>query len=121
MSTQKSVMLIFGTIVAEKRKMLGMSQEFLAEQVGISQESLSRMEKGVIAPRFERLQLFADALKCPIADLFCAPQDVNDRASAIAKVIAPLSEEGQSELMHIIARMVSLVLISKENNLDEDY
>ena len=67
--TQKTVMVSFGAIVSERRKLLSMSQETLAERVGISQESLSRMEKGFIAPRFERLQLFADALGCSISDL----------------------------------------------------
>lgn len=36
-----------------------MTQETLAETLGISQESLCRMEKGLIVPRFERLFDFA--------------------------------------------------------------
>lgn len=42
--TKKPVMVAFGAIVSERRKLLGISQEILAERVGISQESLSRME-----------------------------------------------------------------------------
>lgn len=105
---QKSVMAAFGTTIAEKRKLLGISQEKLAEQVGISQESLSRMEKGFIAPRFERLQLFADALECSIPDLFQSLGKASDRAATIERIISPLADNAQKEIIAIVAKMVHL-------------
>ena len=105
----RSVVKEFGVIVAEKRKLLGISQESLAEKVGISQESLSRMEKGYIAPRFERLQLFADALQCSIPDLFRVQGDQSERAAVIEKIISPLPDAKQKELIEIVARMVMFI------------
>lgn len=104
----RQVAKVFGTIIAEKRKVLGMSQELLAEYVGITQESLSRMEKGLIAPRFERLQRFADALQCSISDLFQTQCTVNDRAAVIEKLIATLPDSKQSEIIEIVARIAAL-------------
>lgn len=103
----KKLAHIFGAIVAEKRRQLGLSQEILAEQLGISQESLSRMEKGVIAPRFERLQAFAQALHCPVADLF-RENTTHERAVMLENILSPLSDTLQQELMEIIVKLVAL-------------
>lgn len=65
-----SLTRLVGRNIYSKRKRLGLTQEELAERIGIGQQSLSRMEKGRIAPKFERLQIIADTLMCPIADLF---------------------------------------------------
>jgi len=106
---QKPVMALFGAIISERRKLLGMSQEFLAERVGISQESLSRMEKGCIAPRFERLQLFADALGCSIPDLFQEQTETSGKAAMIEKMLSPLSDCEQKEIVTVVARIVALL------------
>ena len=107
--TQKPVMASFGAVVSERRKLLDMSQETLAERVGIAQESLSRMEKGFIAPRFERLQLFADALGCSIADLFRSQNHPGDRAATLEQIIAPLSDYEQRELVEAVAKIAALI------------
>lgn len=65
-----SLTQLVGRNIYSKRKRLGLTQEELAERIGIGQQSLSRMEKGRIAPKFERLQIIADTLGCPVADLF---------------------------------------------------
>ena len=73
----RHVARLFGERIAAKRKEKGITQEALAEKLGISQESLCRMEKGLISPRFERLLDFSQALDCPIADLFAKPLGKN--------------------------------------------
>jgi transcriptional regulator with XRE-family HTH domain len=105
----KPVMAAFGTVVSERRRLLGMSQETLAERVGISQESLSRMEKGFIAPRFERLQQFADALECSIPDLFRAQRGASERAAIIEQILSPLPECEQREIIAVMAKIVALM------------
>ncbi|MCL1915156.1 MAG: helix-turn-helix domain-containing protein [Desulfovibrionaceae bacterium] len=106
---RKPLASLFGGLVSVKRRQLGMSQEALAGLVGISQESLSRMEKGVIAPRFERLQNFADALGCEVADLFRLPKAPEGRAAALARTIRPLSEQEQNSLLEIITGITRIV------------
>ena len=106
--TQKPVMASFGATVSERRKLLGMSQETLAERVGVSQESLCRMEKGFIAPRFERLQLFADALGCSISDLFRTQSQVSEQSATLEQIISPVSDHEQREVVEIVAKIVAL-------------
>ncbi len=101
-----------GRIISEKRKRMGLSQEGLAERVGISQESLSRMEKGSIAPKFERLQAFADALECQVADLFLAVEgDESEHARVIVKVVNALPKEAQGDIADIVKKVVKLMRI----------
>ncbi len=71
----KNLTQLLGRNIQQKRKRLGLTQEELAERVNIGQQSLSRMEQGHIAPKIERLQLFADTLGCPVADLFRSEEE----------------------------------------------
>ncbi|MCL1889012.1 MAG: helix-turn-helix transcriptional regulator [Desulfovibrionaceae bacterium] len=106
---RKPLAALFGGLVSVKRRQLGMSQKALAGLLGISQESLSRMETGMIAPRFERLQDFADALGCEVADLFRQPRATEGRADALARTIRPLSEQEQNSLLEIIIGITRIV------------
>ncbi len=47
---------IFGNNIRKRRKGLYLTQVELAERLGIGQQSLSRIERGVTAPKFERLE-----------------------------------------------------------------
>jgi len=117
--TQKPVMASFGAAISERRRLLGISQETMAERVGISQESLSRMEKGFIAPRFERLQLFADALGCSIADLFREQREAREWAATLEKILSPLSDCEQQELMAVVAKIVTLITLRRSAEYHE--
>ena len=46
-----SILLVLGQNIAEQRKKLHLSQKDLAHQLGITQDALSRIEKGKWRPR----------------------------------------------------------------------
>lgn len=50
--SHRSIQELVGKNIARRRKLLEMSQEKLAEKIGVAQESLSRMEQGRMAPKF---------------------------------------------------------------------
>jgi transcriptional regulator with XRE-family HTH domain len=81
----------------------------MAERVGISQESLSRMEKGFIAARFERLQLFAEAMGCSIADLFRVQSGPSELAATLEQILTPLSDCERRELIEAVAKIAALI------------
>ena len=58
-----------GVLIAARRKSIGLTQGKLAEQIGIEQESMSRIETGDITPSLSRLISLADALDCSIETL----------------------------------------------------
>ena len=55
--------------------MRGWNQTEFAERLGIGADSLSRMERGLVAPRFSRLELIANTLECSVAELFMTQSD----------------------------------------------
>ena len=79
MADSKRVQIQLGRNIVMHREKLGLSQKLLAVKLGITQESLARMEKGVIAPRVARLEDIARELKCTMASLFREGEDVPDR------------------------------------------
>jgi len=91
-----------------------MTQERLAKMVGIGQQSLSRMEQGHIAPRFERLQGFAKALGCTVTDLF-KQEDEEALQASIDDIIRPLSTASQQTLDNALSE-ISRAMLKLERN-----
>ena len=94
-----------GANIAAYRKLKGWTQAQLGEILGIGTDSLCRIERGTMAPRFQRLEDIADALGCTVSDLFRTPEEIlstydlrNDKAEDelpldIPSTIARLSEQ----------------------------
>ena len=94
-----------GANIAAYRKLKGWTQAQLSEILGIGTDSLCRIERGTMAPRFQRLEDIADALGCTVSDLFRTPEEIlslyglgNDKAEDdlpldIPSTIARLSEQ----------------------------
>lgn len=59
-----------GNKVAEFRLAQGLTQAQLAEVVGLSVETISRLERGVTIPSLKTLDHLAKALKTPISHFF---------------------------------------------------
>lgn len=109
-----------GQVIARRRKMCGMTQAALAEQLGITQDSLSRMEKGVMTPKFSRLPELAFHLDCRVADLFreaCGERD--DWEAAIAEELRELGPD-ERELVLTIVREITRALRRIRQRQHED-
>ncbi|MBS4760833.1 MAG: helix-turn-helix transcriptional regulator [Clostridium sp.] len=61
---------LLGKRIKELRKCKGMTQELLAEKVGIDSKHLSRVECGKNAPSFELLNRISAALQIELSLLF---------------------------------------------------
>jgi transcriptional regulator with XRE-family HTH domain len=66
---RKKPRAIHGNILA-LRKAADLTQEELAEEVGVDKTAVSHWEQGLSAPTGSRLPRVAAALKCTIDDLF---------------------------------------------------
>ena len=105
--TGRTIAQIVGGNIAERRKDFGWTQEVLAEKMGINQESLSRMEKGRIAPKLERLPVIAEILNCTVIDLFrTSGERMDERAETIVDIIRPLSDDDQKWVVDTMAQMI---------------
>ena len=106
---------IVGAHIANRRKQKGMTQVECAKRLGMGADSLSRIEKGVVAPRFPRLEQIAETLDCQVAELFRPPSDsFKDRAESVADIMHSLSPKMQEEVVVLLASIVTAVKKAKE-------
>ncbi|MFD9561549.1 helix-turn-helix domain-containing protein [Streptomyces sp. NPDC059994] len=61
--------VVLGQQIAEQRRLAGLSQDGLAERVGMDRRSIQRYENAVRDPRLADLLLIADALGIHVTDL----------------------------------------------------
>ncbi|MBL4814290.1 MAG: helix-turn-helix transcriptional regulator [Shewanella sp.] len=61
---------VLGVVVANKRKGLGIEQSSMADSMGLSQASYSRLESGKSTFSVDQMFECAQALKIPAAELF---------------------------------------------------
>jgi transcriptional regulator with XRE-family HTH domain len=95
--------VVVGGNICARRKLLRYTQALLAEKLNMGSDSLSRIEKGVVAPRFQRLADIASALDCSITDLFMTdkpPLSVN--LEIVADMLRPLPPDAQEDLLYLM-------------------
>ena len=61
---------VLGKKIQKRRKELDLTQEDVADKVGISRAYMGYIEQGRYAPSIEVLEKVAKALKSPISDFF---------------------------------------------------
>lgn len=79
--------------IQERRESLGMTQEELAEIMGVDAMSISRWERGTRFPRGRRLPLLAQTLKCSVSDLYREPSDLVSLDSMLVDTPKPLRKQ----------------------------
>ncbi len=67
----------FNERLANTRKMKGLSQEGLADKMGVSRQAVSKWETGDAQPDYQKLVALADALDISMDYLCCRTDDVN--------------------------------------------
>ena len=65
-----------GRLICEARKTKGLTQKQLAEQLNLSDRTISRWERGVGFPDISLLEPLSDALDIPVLDLLRGERDV---------------------------------------------
>lgn len=60
----------FGRVVRSIRKSLGLTQTDVRERVGISENTMMKMEKGMVIPKYDTLELLSLALKVDLMAIF---------------------------------------------------
>lgn len=98
-----------GTLIAARRKSIGLTQAELAETVGIEQESMSRIETGMITPSLSRLLSLADALDCSIEALLRpASNRKQDQSLVMEGLLDNLDDAERAFAVRVISDFVDL-------------
>jgi transcriptional regulator with XRE-family HTH domain len=91
-----------GQAIASRRATSGLSQEKVAEALGITREAVSRMETGVAVPTVVRLAELAEIFNCGIED---ASNRTIDQPRRILELLEGLAAEKREMLMSVIKQL----------------
>lgn len=106
---EKKLSKRLGALIAARRKSLGLTQGELAEAVGIEQESMSRIETGIITPSLSRLLSLADALDCSIETLLRpASNRQQDQSLVIEELLDGLDEAERAFAVRVVSDFANL-------------
>jgi transcriptional regulator with XRE-family HTH domain len=83
---------IVGKNIKTGRKIKGLTQSQLAQEIGVEVETVSRYERGLLAPSFPQLEKICTALAIPAWMIFSDGDNVPDtQAMCIAEILKGLS------------------------------
>jgi transcriptional regulator with XRE-family HTH domain len=94
-----------GALLRQRREQLGLTQEWVADAVGISQVSVGKIELGKTkSPRPQTLQRLAEVLGLDIADLYVALGRAADTYNGRRVADAALPESEADPFMDVLLR-----------------
>lgn len=105
-----AIVLSVGKAIARERKLVGLTQEKVAEQIGVEKETVSRLETGDIPVSLERLEQLSIIFACPMKRFLWQENGETARlAETIAEMIHTLPEEKQSVVVKFVGDLVNVL------------
>jgi transcriptional regulator with XRE-family HTH domain len=95
-----------GSRIRLRRRELGLSQEQLAREVGITFQQVQKYEHGTNRVSFSRLVEIAKALRCGVMGIV-GDLDQQDPVSTFSRHVNSLNEQGAAELLEAYAAINS--------------
>lgn len=97
---------VVGRAIAKQRIRSGLTQEEVAERLGIGNEAVSRIERGVVIPNIKRLLEFAGIFDCGASDLLTeASSRPDDQACRISGLLMQLDHEDRQMVVELVERL----------------
>jgi len=104
-----------GKAIAKQRLAVGLTQEEVAESLGIGNEAVSRMERGINIPTITRLIEIAEMLNCEVADLIQEASDrVMDQAQTISKLLEQMDAQDRAATVEILTLLTARLSAKKQ-------
>ncbi|MFN3583296.1 helix-turn-helix domain-containing protein [Phenylobacterium sp.] len=97
--------IALGAAVRIRRRTIGMSQEALAEQCGVSFQQIQKYENGANRISFSRLVQIARALRCRVTDLMDVFDGPDKETTQDLDLLTRLRTPGALELLAAYERM----------------
>ena len=92
--------IALGAAVRVRRRTIGMSQEALAEQCGVSFQQIQKYENGANRISFSRLVQIARALRCRVVDLLDVLDTPDGDMTADLDLLTRMRTPGALELLN---------------------
>jgi transcriptional regulator with XRE-family HTH domain len=97
--------IALGAAVRIRRRTIGISQEALAEQCGVSFQQIQKYENGANRISFSRLVQIARALKCRVVDLMDVLDGPDREMTSDLDLLTRMRTPGAIELLSAYERM----------------
>ncbi|MEA9978574.1 MULTISPECIES: helix-turn-helix transcriptional regulator [unclassified Pseudomonas] len=105
-TNQKHLAGAVGRAIAKQRIRSGLTQEEVAERLGVGNEAVSRIERGIVIPNIERLLAFAGIFDCEAAELLTQVSSrPDDQANRISRLITSLNHDDRQLIVDLIERL----------------
>ena len=95
-----------GRAIAKQRVLSQLTQEEVAERLGVGNEAVSRIERGRVIPNIVRLIELAEILNCEAAELLGqASSHVDDQASRVKQLLSPLKPSDRQLVVDVVEKL----------------
>lgn len=103
----KALGKVVGKAIARLRLARELTQEQVAEQLGIGNEAVSRMERGTVMPTVARLVQLAVIFDCEVTELLneVSPRR-QDQAQHLHRLLANLSDTDRVLVIEVVEKLV---------------
>ncbi len=101
-----------GRFLKEMRKKKGLTQEQLAEKLGVSNRSVSRWENGKNMPDFDLIIELANLYDVGIEEILSGERENNMTDKEKEKAMLRVSEYESNEKMHFVRRLRIILIIA---------
>ena len=103
---QTRIATALGASIAKTRAARNLTQEQVAEKLGIGNEAISRIERGVVLPPLIRLFEFAEVFDCRVDELLLEASDrSSDQAAVIAQQLGRLATTDRALVLNLMAQL----------------
>lgn len=103
----KQLTKLVGQAIARQRVRCKLSQEQVAERLGIGSEAVSRIERGIVMPNVERLVELANVFGCQTADLLTEGSSrPEDQARRLYDLLSTLDTSDRTLVMGMVEGLV---------------
>lgn len=95
-----------GRAIARQRAHAELTQEEVAAKLGIGNEAVSRLERGIATPSIQRLYELAELFGCQAVDLLTAGSShVDDQMRHLKQMLAPLKAEDRELVLRLVEQL----------------
>ena len=99
---------VVGRAIARHRVAANLTQEQVAERLGIGNEAVSRMERGVVMPTVQRLVELADIFGCDASELLTeASTRSSDQAIHLASLLTKVSGPDRAMIVSMVETLTN--------------
>lgn len=103
---QKRLAGLVGRAIARQRTRARLTQEEVAERLGVGNEAVSRIERGIVIPNIARLFELAVIFDCEAAELLTESSSrPDDQAARISSLLMPLDHADRHLVMELVERL----------------